>query len=353
MTRNNIALCLSIVPLALVIATEKCDACLPIANNGSVQFYLSTGSDSSGDLSFRNSLQDFVIAECDLNQIGVAVSVPSLAIGNLTIDISLLNDDGTVSPVIASTFASGILNFPGVMHFVTLVNQEWQGLVSPAQMRLDFSTPVRAFGTWIFDDENDANHQFVMHVTLVGGQTFTSPILDEGSIGWVVEGFLGVVATTGIESVIVESQDPDGSLSMDPFELDHMQVAPAASSYCSAVPNSTGGSAAMSATGSANLADNNLTLTAEPVPNQFFLFFYGSNQQEAPFGNGFLCVSGGIARINPPGLATGSLAMRAVDLPSIGITSPGSLNFQCWYRDPTAGGSLFNLSNGLSIPFAP
>ena len=49
--------------------------------------------------------------------------------------------------------------------------------------------------------------------------------------------------------------------------------------------------------------------------------------------------------------------MRVVDntnLPMGGNFLPGATwNFQRWSRDPAAGGSAFNLSNGLSITFAP
>lgn len=37
-----------------------------------------------------------------------------------------------------------------------------------------------------------------------------------------------------------------------------------------------------------------------------------------------------------------------------GQISAGELwNFQCWYRDPAAGGAFFNLSDGHEILFTP
>jgi hypothetical protein len=40
--------------------------------------------------------------------------------------------------------------------------------------------------------------------------------------------------------------------------------------------------------------------------------------------------------------------------PAAGALVPGSTwNFQAWFRDVAAGGSNFNLSNGLRITFAP
>ena len=69
------------------------------------------------------------------------------------------------------------------------------------------------------------------------------------------------------------------------------------------------------------------------------------------FGNGFLCASSGIVRIGAPAAATGNVASTTVDLPSAGITTAGTYNFQCWYRDPAGGGAFFNTSDGRSITF--
>ena len=36
------------------------------------------------------------------------------------------------------------------------------------------------------------------------------------------------------------------------------------------------------------------------------------------------------------------------------VIAPGTTwNFQAWFRDPAAGGSGFNLSNGLELTFLP
>ena len=40
--------------------------------------------------------------------------------------------------------------------------------------------------------------------------------------------------------------------------------------------------------------------------------------------------------------------------PVFGAFTPGSVwNFQAWFRDPTAGGSNFDLSDSLQVIFAP
>jgi hypothetical protein len=122
--------------------------------------------------------------------------------------------------------------------------------------------------------------------------------------------------------------------------------------YCEATANSTGFGAQISSYGSASVSANNFTLRAGPVPNQFGLFFHGANKNQIPFGNGFLCVTGGIVRLNPPTISSGGFATRPVNLIGGGF-GPGTRQFQYWFRDPAGGGAAFNTSNGLSVTFLP
>lgn len=141
---------------------------------------------------------------------------------------------------------------------------------------------------------------------------------------------------------------------MNTFAGDQFFVVPSGNpgtNYCLATPNSTGSAAVASAAGSTSVAANNLTLIAGPVPAQPGLFFYGPNQIQILFGNGFRCVGGTVVRMTV-GSPVGGFRNFPVDLPTFGIT-PGTLNFQYWYRDPAAGGSNFNLSDGLEIVFVP
>jgi choice-of-anchor B domain-containing protein len=137
------------------------------------------------------------------------------------------------------------------------------------------------------------------------------------------------------------------------------------SNYCLSLPNSSGNQAIMGSTGLADVNLNNfdLTMTGAAV-NQFGLFFYGPNQATIFFGDGVLCVTGGVYRLNPPLLLDGSgAAQRSLDfsLPPAnagsGLIAAGSTwNFQCWYRDPTANGggpAGYNLSDGLNVVFCP
>ena len=35
------------------------------------------------------------------------------------------------------------------------------------------------------------------------------------------------------------------------------------------------------------------------------------------------------------------------------LTAGSTWNFQAWFRDPAAGGTAFNLSDGVELTFAP
>ncbi|MFT7542982.1 MAG: hypothetical protein ACI9K5_003964, partial [Gammaproteobacteria bacterium] len=117
--------------------------------------------------------------------------------------------------------------------------------------------------------------------------------------------------------------------------------------------NSTQASAVIRAFGSNSLAANELKLEALSVPNTAFLFLRGTQSAQMPFGNGSLCLGGDIVRIQLAGHASDNIARVTLDLPSIGVNAPGVNYFQCWFRDPAAGGAEFNTSDALYITFVP
>jgi len=125
--------------------------------------------------------------------------------------------------------------------------------------------------------------------------------------------------------------------------------------YCVGAPNSWSPGAGISLLGSPSIAANDLTLRVDLASQQQFgLFYYGVNQVQIIFGDGFRCVSGGVVRLNPAALTDifGTYE-RPVDNNVQGFTVGQTWNFQFWYRDPVAGNSGFNLSNGLSVTFQP
>jgi hypothetical protein len=138
-------------------------------------------------------------------------------------------------------------------------------------------------------------------------------------------------------------------------------------SYCTpAVPNSTGSSGGISATGSQAVAANNVTLEASSLPLNSFGFFLTSRTQgmvNQPGGSqGVLCLGGSIGRYVGPGQiqnsgASGSFSL-VIDLAAtptptgfVQVVAGETWNFQSWHRDAVGGTATSNFTDGLAIPF--
>lgn len=131
-----------------------------------------------------------------------------------------------------------------------------------------------------------------------------------------------------------------------------------ANTYCSATPNSFGTVAQIGYIGSLGIAAGNfgLRVTGLPIqPTSFGVFTYGGTQMNVPFGNGYLCINpmGGLYRMSPQMLTDTTVQRSITEAPGdFSLFQPASSwNFQFWYRNPAAGGSMFNLSNGLHVQF--
>ena len=128
--------------------------------------------------------------------------------------------------------------------------------------------------------------------------------------------------------------------------------------YCSATPNSTGAPAALEATGSGSFAKNDLALVASQLPpGKFALGFFGFQQAQTPFYNGFKCIGGATKRLKGAGKAsaTGEFVVP-LDLTqgsAAAIASGDLVAFQVWFRDKPAGGSFANLTGGVQVLFHP
>ncbi len=126
--------------------------------------------------------------------------------------------------------------------------------------------------------------------------------------------------------------------------------------YCPANANSTGAPADLSASGSASSGAGYLMLTSSPVPDQNGVFFHGVHRSQNPFGNGFLCTSGGIVRAAVV-MGVGSVATHIYDNSdarhSLAAFVGSTRNFQHWFRDPAGGGAFFNTSNAIAIRVLP
>ncbi len=126
--------------------------------------------------------------------------------------------------------------------------------------------------------------------------------------------------------------------------------------YCISNPNSTGSPADLSASGWESSGAGDLLLTSMPVPNQSGIFFHGTNPAQVPFGNGFMCTTGGIVR-GVVVMGVSNVATYTYDNSdakhSLSAFIGSTRNFQHWFRDPAAGGAFFNTSNAMAIAIAP
>ncbi|MFT4538569.1 MAG: hypothetical protein ACI835_001005 [Planctomycetota bacterium] len=127
--------------------------------------------------------------------------------------------------------------------------------------------------------------------------------------------------------------------------------------YCQTAPNSVGSGATIWYTGSSSVAANDLMLRAQGLPaQQFGIFYYGPNQLNAPFGEGFRCVGGSTTRLPVLSSNNAGNVNYAIDNtnlpPTAGAIIPGAVwNFQFWYRDPAGGGTSYNLTDALEMTF--
>lgn len=150
--------------------------------------------------------------------------------------------------------------------------------------------------------------------------------------------------------------------SLNAIQLEHSEFQSLGSAYCSTAPNSADPvGAILFADGSTSLSSNDLVLSAGPISSgEPGLFYFGPLQIQAAFGDGFRCVSGAagtVVRLFPFSFAdAGGTVTYAVNLngpATATITAGSALNFQCWFRDPAAGLSGFNLSDARELTFAP
>lgn len=146
------------------------------------------------------------------------------------------------------------------------------------------------------------------------------------------------------------------------FELT-LSLAPLTGNYCVGSANSAGPGAILAMEGIPDVSLNQFGFRATGLPSTSFgILFYGPNQVQVPFGDGFRCVGGQVFRATSPLLADASGAqLFPVDFTSAPASSgPGKLrpfstwNFQAWYRDAAASaGSGFNLSDAAWVDFFP
>jgi len=135
--------------------------------------------------------------------------------------------------------------------------------------------------------------------------------------------------------------------------------------YCVTSPNSVGAGALITTEGSTSVCASDFSLSVSGAPKNILgSFYYGPQQEQLPFGNGWRCVGGGttgIFRLLPvSSTGSGGSASRTLDFTKAPVgAGPGQISagsswcFQFWYRDPAGGGSGFNLSDAVQVTFVP
>jgi hypothetical protein len=174
----------------------------------------------------------------------------------------------------------------------------------------------------------------------------------------------GWSSTTGIASILItNSAFSGGFVNLDSLEV---TVGPGSigTNYCTANPNSTGQTGSMSASGSASVAANNLTLEASDLPNNSFGYFLTSMTQANtpnPGGSlGVLCLGGNIGRYTGAGQIqnTGTTGGFDLQINLTQIPTPTGFvsgmvgqvwNFQAWHRDSVGGAAVSNFTDGLEV----
>jgi len=191
------------------------------------------------------------------------------------------------------------------------------------------------------------------HLSTTGGLTAL------GTLGGATAEARGVNAAGSI--VVGWSYTTGGAQHAFRFDFDSL-----GSPFCAAVPNSTGATGHIAATGSRVVTTNFFTLSAERLPLNVIGFFLTSMMPGDIFpvagSQGRLCLAGNIGRCVGPGQiqssgATGSFQLR-IDLTwmptssgSVAVGASETWNFQAWHRDMTAGAVTSNFTDAVRVNF--
>jgi len=130
---------------------------------------------------------------------------------------------------------------------------------------------------------------------------------------------------------------------------------------CPSVPNSSGSSVQLVASGSPVVADGDLTLSTSGLPPDRIGMYIAARETawvpQAGGSQGVLCLGGPIARLAGTAASSGPAGQiqASIDLASLGVLGAvqagETWSFQLWYRDALGGQSTSNFSDAVSIDF--
>ena len=276
-------------------------------------------------------------------------------------------------------------DYVGFSYIVHWNGSQWEyrpGPTAGSAHRLYDVEAVASNDVWAVGDYFDANgyHGMMLHFDgaswtrlpdpPVGGASIEVVAPDKVYVGgagvalWDGSTWTVVASFPGVDSPSVLALEPIGPCSLwgvgRRFEGEtrpltvRLDGAPAATTYCDAVPSSIGVPASIGFAGSASVGASDLVLTVDSAPaNKTGLFFYGTQRASLPFGNGVRCIGGTLVRLPLQQTDANGSASRAFSAAAAGIGAGEARDFQFWYRDPPAGGANFNASNGLEVVFQP
>lgn len=175
-------------------------------------FFVSPGPSPDNDLAWQAAVSG-LYSEEDFESYPPGQPLTNFSVGGATVSTTLPDQPGVATDVYLGGFGIGG-GTDGTVFGKALLNGRNAGIVVDNEIVFAFSTPVRGFGLWLFDDFGGGDTAFTLSVNGVesGALNFTS----QG-----VEGFLGVVDDDGISSVTL--RDTNSALF---FEMDHVQVSP-------------------------------------------------------------------------------------------------------------------------------
>jgi hypothetical protein len=111
----------------------------------------------------------------------------------------------------------------------------------------------------------------------------------------------------------------------------------------------------LTTSGASSLANDTLVLLGSGMPNSSCLYFQGTTQISAAFGDGLRCAGGSVVRLSTKTNVGGVSQYPSAGNPPVSVkgavTSPGTRTYQTWYRNAAAfcTPSTFNLTNGILI----
>ncbi len=176
-------------------------------------FFVAPGNNPTSDIAWQTAVGSFAEQDFETGFPASGGSVSSFNFGPTTVTPNLPGYGAG-----AEIFVSGAFNTNGTVYQKALLScARPQFGVCDNEITFAFSQSVIGFGLWIFDNSSSSVDSFEM---VVNGHT--SNILDAnpGSGAHIIEGFLGVVDTNGINSLTIRNASGTGA-----FEMDHLQIA--------------------------------------------------------------------------------------------------------------------------------